>query len=336
MNVPELSDIDLRMKVLAGEIYNDEVNLEFIKRQMFASTATGEYLDNHAQDRGIKRKSATKAVGSVKFYINEPAQQPIKVPKGTVVATAGKNSVRFITDSDVTLLIGGDSVSVTCTAEKGGASGNVAVNSVTVMVTNVVGIDGVTNTSQFTAGSDTESDELLRKRVLDTYQSVSNGTNKAYYKRLALSVEGVNSVNVVPKARGEGTVDINIACKDMVAPMSIVNKVAKLIQKQRELNVDVKVFAAEIFRLDVGVYVILKDGYDLETVRQNIKSAVSDYVATLEVGDDVLEKHLSSAIISAEGVSDFSYNNMYRPSYEIDDETFVTLREVYAEEVDEI
>ena len=44
-DVPELSDIDIRMRVLAGEIYNDEVNLEFVKRQIFCSTATGDYLD---------------------------------------------------------------------------------------------------------------------------------------------------------------------------------------------------------------------------------------------------------------------------------------------------
>ena len=50
--IPEGSDIDIRMKVLAGEIFENEVSLDFIKRQMFASTATGEYLDKHAEDRG--------------------------------------------------------------------------------------------------------------------------------------------------------------------------------------------------------------------------------------------------------------------------------------------
>ena len=47
--IPEGSDIDIRMKVLAGEIFNNEVNLDYIKRQMFASTATGEYLDLHGK-----------------------------------------------------------------------------------------------------------------------------------------------------------------------------------------------------------------------------------------------------------------------------------------------
>ncbi|MCH5303404.1 MAG: baseplate J/gp47 family protein [Ruminococcus sp.] len=334
-NVPELSDIDIRMKVLAGEIYNDEINIEFIKRQMFATTATGEYLDYHAQDRGLKRKGATKAVGTVKFSVNEPAQQSIKIPKGTVVATSGKNSVRFITDVDDNISIGNYSVSIPCTAQEGGASGNVSENSISVMVTHVVGIDSVTNTSVFTSGSDIESDELLRRRVLDTYKSVSNGTNKAYYKRLALSVEGVNSVNVVPKARGTGTVDVYIAGKDMVASPSIVNEVNKLIAKQREINVDVKVSAAYINKINIGVSVVLKEGYDLETVRQNIKTAVSDYIDTLEVGDDMLEKYLSSAIINAEGVVDFSFINMYPSHYITEDDTFVSLREVFVEEEEE-
>ena len=70
--VQDLSDIDIRMRVLAGEIYKDEVNLEFIKNQMFAKTAVGEYLDLHASDRGLTRKESVKATGKVKFYITLP------------------------------------------------------------------------------------------------------------------------------------------------------------------------------------------------------------------------------------------------------------------------
>ena len=40
--IDEASDIAVRLKVLAGEIYNMETTLDWTKRQMFASTATGE------------------------------------------------------------------------------------------------------------------------------------------------------------------------------------------------------------------------------------------------------------------------------------------------------
>ncbi len=329
--VPEMSDIDIRMKVLAGEIYNDEVNLEFIKRQIFASTAMGEYLDYHAADRGIERKEAVKAKGEVKFEVEEEVTQPILIPAGTVVSTEGVNPVRFVTDNDATLS-SGYSITVPCTAQIGGVSGNVGGHKINTIVTNVVGIDSVTNIWPFHGGADVESDEALRRRVLDTYKSVSNSTNKAYYKRLAMSVEGVHSANVVPRVRGTGTVDVYIAAQNAAASPELVNRVSALISAQRELNVNVEVYTADIQNFTVGVDVVLKDGYDLGTVRQNITASVSDYISSLEVGDDVLENCLISAVINAEGVEDFSFNNLY-PSYaQVDSDTYVVLNNVVVEE----
>ena len=65
----EASDLGIRMNVLAGEIYNAQTYLEWIKRQVFPQTAQGEYLDYHAQMRGLERKEAVKAVGEVEFIV---------------------------------------------------------------------------------------------------------------------------------------------------------------------------------------------------------------------------------------------------------------------------
>lgn len=52
----EVSDIAIRLKVLAGEIFKLQTNLEWWKRQMFAVSASGECLDKLASQRGIERK----------------------------------------------------------------------------------------------------------------------------------------------------------------------------------------------------------------------------------------------------------------------------------------
>ena len=57
----EKSDADIRIRVLAGEIFNAMTSIEWLKRQMFVATATGEYLDYFASQRGIERKKAQKA-----------------------------------------------------------------------------------------------------------------------------------------------------------------------------------------------------------------------------------------------------------------------------------
>ena len=86
-NIPaENSDIAVRLSVLAGEIYSSLVNMEWVKRQMFVSSAQGEYLDYHAQERGLERRGASYAFGSVIFSVTEPAVTDINIPAGTVVA----------------------------------------------------------------------------------------------------------------------------------------------------------------------------------------------------------------------------------------------------------
>ena len=43
-NVNDDSDIGIRMKVLAGEIFSLQNNVNWLKNQMFAQTAVGEQL----------------------------------------------------------------------------------------------------------------------------------------------------------------------------------------------------------------------------------------------------------------------------------------------------
>ncbi len=332
VEVPELSDIDIRMKVLAGEIYNDEVNLEFLKRQIFPATATGEYLDYHAGDRGIKRKPALKATGEVRFFTDDYAEQAIVIPEGTIVSTSGVNPIRFVTREEKTLAQGDYYVTVKCIAQNGGFDGNVAAEKIDTIVTGVVGIDSVKNIWGFSGGSDRESDELLRDRILKSYSSVSSGTNKAYYEKLALSVEGVYSANVVPRVRGAGTVDIYIAAQQAAASNELINKVQAVMDKERELNVDVKVFTALIDLYNLGIEVTLKEGYDLEDVKNNIIDKVSGYISTLDVGDSILEYPMTNAVFQAEGVYDFRFSSMFPGHHYADYDTLLVLGNVFIEE----
>ena len=91
------SDIAIRLRVLAGEIYNAGCSLDWLKRQMFADTATGDNLDKLAAQRGIVRKPAKKAEGELIFSVNEPLDYPIEIPEGTVAATYGETPVRVYT-----------------------------------------------------------------------------------------------------------------------------------------------------------------------------------------------------------------------------------------------
>lgn len=306
--VNEQSDIMLRLSVLSGELYNSYVATEFIKRQMFVSTATGEYLDKHALARGLYRKEAVKASGEVTFSVDVASDADIVIEKGTVVSTSGETAVQYITDSAVTLYAGDTSVTVSVTAVEGGGKYNVIANTVTVLVTPPSGITAVTNDTNIKGGTDAETDDELRERVLDSYRDISNGTNAVYYQRLAESVAGVHSASVVSKVRGEGTINVYICGKNNSPVNSeVVLQVQTLLDENRELNVDILVLSATAVKISFSLNLEIEDGYSFDEVKEEIEEKANKYVESLGVGKPALLCELGDLIFHTQGVKNYEF-----------------------------
>ncbi len=306
--VNEESDIMLRLRVLSGELYNSYVAGEFIKRQMFVTTATGEYLDKHALSRGLYRKEAEKASGEVTFSVEVASLTDIVIDKGTVVSTSGEDAASYVTDSAVTLYAGDRSISAPVTAVEGGARYNVIANSVTVLVTPPSGITSVTNAKAIKGGTDKETDDELRQRVLNSYRDISNGTNAVYYQRLAESVAGVHSASVVSKARGEGTINVYV-CGKTDSPMNkdVIERVQTLLEENRELNVDIMVLYATALNISFSFNLEVEDGYSFDTVKANITEKAQKYVESLGVGKPALMCELGDLIFHTQGVKNYEF-----------------------------
>ncbi|MBQ8539016.1 MAG: baseplate J/gp47 family protein [Ruminococcus sp.] len=303
------SDIMLRLKVLAGEIYNSTTACEFLKRQMFLSTASGEYLDKHAFTRGLYRKQAVKAKGEVTFYRSVINSTDVVIQKGTVVSTAGPQIRQFVTLETVTMLKDTGSVTAKAQAIEGGASYNVIKDTVTVLVTPPIGVTGVKNQMAFTGGSDEESDEELRERVLYSYRDISNGTNAVYYKRLAESVEGVYSASIVSRARGAGTLNVYVCGKGEEASLNKehIEKVQKVLDENRELNVDILVVYALPLKVSFNLNLCVKDGYSFDEVSAEITQKLRDYIDSLGVGRPALLCEMGEIIFHTQGVKNYEF-----------------------------
>lgn len=59
-----------KLQAIASELYALSCYSDFILKQAFVQSATGEYLDRHGELRSCKRKSGTKASGILSFGIN--------------------------------------------------------------------------------------------------------------------------------------------------------------------------------------------------------------------------------------------------------------------------
>lgn len=301
------SDIGIRMEVLAGEIFSAQTELNWLKTQMFPQTATGEYLDRFAFQRGLTRKQGTKASGEVEFYLPELLGYDVEVPCGTVCATGGEGSVRFITTEAVTIKSGRLSTLVPVEALTEGENSNVAGKEINILVTPVVGIDHITNDYSMTGGSDIESDEQLRSRILESYTNIPNGTNKAFYVKTAMETEGVAAVGIIPLNRGPGTVDVLIMSQDGEPTSELFNKVRARLEEQREINVDIQVGALKKAGVNTYVYVESKKGYDFSEVQANCINAVKKYFSLIGAGETVYLSGIGKFINEAEGVKNYTF-----------------------------
>lgn len=317
----ESSDIGIRLRVLAGEVYSNVINADWLKRQMFATTAEGEYLDMHAAERGIERRPATGSSGEVTFSVNEPLDKNINIPKGTVVATFA-SSLRFRTTADTVLPAGALSVNVKAESIGEGREYNVIKNRICIMVTPPAGVDSVINSEAFSGGCDVESDLSLRNRIENSIRFPQNGANCAYYESKAQSIKGVSSAAAVPRARGKGTVDVYIAAEGSIVSDSVLNDVQTLLSEEREVNVDVLVRKAQPAQVDFYIEINIKEGYAYSDVRRTVIENVSFFIATRGVGGEVLMCQISECVYHTEGVKSFSFTPQHNSDFFADKSLF--------------
>ena len=296
-------DMAVRLYAVAAQIYGLYVQAEWVDRQCFPQTAEGEYLDKHAQLRGLARRQATAAQGTIRFSTDSAAATDLVVPAGTICLTAG--GVRFETTQEAVLEAGETAVDVPARAVEPGAAGNAAAGTIRAMAVAPVGVSGCTNPAGFSGGTDEEEDEALRARVLETYQRMPNGANAAFYQQGAMSFPQVAAASVIPRPRGVGSVDVVIATAAGVPDQSLLTEVEDYFEARREIAVDVQVKAPEVEPITVNARVQPEEGRDCESVCQAAEQAVQSWFDGRLLGQDVLRAKLGDIIFSVDGVKNY-------------------------------
>lgn len=95
-----------------------------------------------------------------------------------------------------------------------------------------VGITQCENPEAFSGGSDEESDEKLRERVLESYKRLPNGANAAFYEQEAMRFPTVASAKAVGRARGIGTVDVYVSTHAGAPEEKLLGEIAAALQKK--------------------------------------------------------------------------------------------------------
>lgn len=297
-------DLSARLYAVAAQIYSLYIQADWVARQAFPQTAAGEYLDRHAQLRGLKRKPAVAAEGAVRFTAGEISSVPRVVPKGTVCMTAGM--IRFETAEDAVLAPGEKTVDVPVQALEPGKSGNVSAGSIVSMAVVPMGIAKCVNPTPCAGGADAEEDGALRARVLETFRRLPNGANSAFYQQGALTFDQVVAAAVIPRPRGVGSVDVIPATLSGRPSQELLNEMKAYFDERREIAVDLQVKQPRTVPVNVAVQVESQEGRDKEQVLAEVEGAIRGWFTGELLGQRVLRARLGEIIYHCDGVANYA------------------------------
>ncbi len=202
------SNLGILGKAVANLAYLHYGFLDWIALQANPFTATGEFLEAWAALKNVSREPASSASGAVSFSgVNGtalPSDTPLVRGDGATFTTTASGTV-----------VGG-SVIVPATADPDptgltGAFGNTPVASQMSLGQAIAGIQSTGSvTTAFTGGTDLETDDSLRSRMLAAFQNAPQGGAQSDYIGWAKNVAGVTRAWCTPNGFGVGTVVVYI------------------------------------------------------------------------------------------------------------------------------
>lgn len=287
-----------RVQAVASELFSLACFGDYILKQAFVQTATGEYLDNHAQLRDISRKMPTKSTGTLTFSVNEANAHDIVIPQNTVCCVTDSPYLQYATDEDAVLVAGELSVDVAATAIESGENHNTSAGTITTMVNPPASIAGVTNNVAFEGGFEQEFDSALRSRIISSYSVAPSGFNEQSLVDSVLTLDEVFDCKIYQIG---SVLKVYIKGKTTkVTPMlrdEVINKLYVPLLSGSTISV----LGSPKQSISIVVEVHTKLG-KTENMDAQIKQEIENITKGLRVGEDLKLSRIYSAVSAIEGV----------------------------------
>jgi uncharacterized phage protein gp47/JayE len=286
----------------AIELSKAYVEMDNVLKFGFADTTYGPYLDFRANERGLTRKAAVKAEGSVTIT----GTNGTVIAVGTMLSTGGNAPVLFVTTAAGTIASG--TVTIAAEAQTGGTAGNVAAGAITLVLGNLAGVASVTNAASFDGGTNTETDaELLARYLEDVRKPVTSG-NANQYRKWALEVAGISDAKVYPIWSGPGTVKVVLLDTDKTAPApAVVTEVTSHIAEVHPIGATVTVVGATEVAINVSATLTLAAGATLVQAQAQITAGLSTYLKSLAFTDPIVRyTKVANVIGDCAAVADYA------------------------------
>ena len=296
--------------------------VDWLALQLLPDTAETEWLDRHGNiwlvnaDGSKGRKLATLSTGSGEFQgiidgtvipANTQLQSGVGMPAGSDSPYA---SVTFETLQDIT--VSGSAVvtgNIRCLDP--GSFGNLPDGSGLTINPPINGVSSTVFAYGLTGGTDDETDDQLRARILRRIQNPPMGGDAADYEAWALAVAGVTRAWASPNEMGIGTVTVRFLMDDLRAdndgwpePQDIV-AVADYIDTKRPVTTkDCYVVAPIKQFIDITIANLIPDTAEAQA---EIEASLRDMLFQMAApGQTIFAAWVSYAIMNAPSVQSFN------------------------------
>lgn len=289
------------------------MQLKNVLLETFVVTATGEYLDYRAQETGLERIEATKAI--VRARLTREDGSPFSVAMGSRFSSIGDDPVYY------TVIAAEEEGIFRLQAEIAGESGNKYIG-VLLPLNNFNGLAEAMVTEILIPARDTETDEELRKRIIDSKEIVTFGGNIMDYYYLTSGIQGVGAVQIYPVWNGGGTVRLVILDDTYkAANVVLVERVQQMIDPTSNqqgigyapIGHQVTVAAPTNKTIDVEFELTLNLGVSYPQLADTIHQVIEDYFDKVRRGWDertdagyecwVFRSQITAAILWVLGVA---------------------------------
>ena len=279
------------------ELAEAYVKMDIMEEQTFLTTATGINLDKRAFDYGLSRTPATNALRIAEFkkYKMDSDGNFVHDDKGNkiLIDMDITEGARFTLpeDSSITFeFIGKTDGYNILKCEQTGTKGNEHVGTILPLIP-IKNLIEAKITSTYRPAEDEETDEELRRRVVDSINYSSFGGNIEDYIEKVNAIDGVGNTKVFPAWQYNGSVLLSI-----VDPIfnPITDEFAKNLKEQIDPDEDtgqgvgiapighyVTITTPAKKYVNISMSVELMNTATLETIKEDIERKISEYFETV-------------------------------------------------------
>lgn len=291
-----------------------EFHLTETLKIMFPMWAEDQWLDLHAKGRGLTRKPANPASGTLAIT----GVSGTTIPAGfkfAAPAIGDQPAIEYETKEKYTMGEDG-TVEVQVTAIEAGTKGNVPAGSINIMMTPIKGITSINNPAPITGGAEQESNDELRGRIdeLDATSEASFVGSDGDYKRWAEEVPGVGTALPMPEWAGPGTVKVVVIdANGQPANAAIITEVYNNImspgdrlQRKAPIGATVTIVAPTAKDINYTFLLEIQSGETEATVLERFKAQLQTYYIEAKKEGVVRYTKIGSILTSTSGVKDFT------------------------------